>query len=154
MKSRLYRHLLFWLIYSVQETLLEYAWMPLLPAFTKPHGNGFEVYIQKEIDDYNQLIAPLILLPFIKNAFKHGINETIDDTSIEVRVGLKEGQLTFFVKNSHDHDDGKPINENIGLSSVRRQLELMYKEYSLNTFNLAQTFTFDLKTNLNRNGNV
>ena len=118
------------------------------------HGNRFDVCIQKEIDDYDQMIAPLILLPFIENAFKHGINETIDDTSIEVKVELKGGQLAFFVKNSHDRDDSKPINENIGLSNVRRQLELMYKDFSLKTLNLEQTFIVDLKINLNKNGDV
>jgi two-component system LytT family sensor kinase len=118
------------------------------------HGNRFDVCFQKEIDDYNQLIAPLILLPFIENAFKHGINEVIDDTSIEVKVELKEGQLTFFVRNSHDRDDSKPINESIGLSNVRRQLELMYNEFSLTTQNLARSFVVDLEINLKGNGNI
>lgn len=118
------------------------------------HSKSMDVIFLKEIDDYDKRIAPLILLPFIENAFKHGINETINETSIEIRVELKAGQLLFFVKNSHDREDGKPVNENIGLRNVRRQLELMYNDFSLNTTNLAQTFLVDLKIDLNSNGKI
>lgn len=118
------------------------------------HSNLFDISFHKEIDDYNQLIAPLILLPFIENAFKHGINETIDESSIEIRVVLKQGQLTFSVKNSYDGEDNKPVNEKIGLSNVRRQLELIYNDFSLITRSMKQTFFVDLKINLTRNGKI
>ena len=118
------------------------------------HSNRLDIYFYKEIDNYNQPIAPLILLPFIENAFKHGINETVDETSIEIKVELKEGQLAFYVKNSHDREEGKPVNENIGLKNVRRQLELMYNDFSLTTSNLARTFIVDLNINLNGNGKI
>ena len=118
------------------------------------YSNRLEVCFHKEIDDYNQLIAPLILLPFIENAFKHGVNDTINSTGISIKATLEKGQLAFVVKNSHDHDDNSPINENIGLSNVRRQLELMYTDFSLNTTNLAQIFIVDLKINLHSNGKI
>jgi hypothetical protein len=118
------------------------------------HSNRLDIYFHKEIDNYNQPIAPLILLPFIENAFKHGINETVDETSIEIKVELKEGQLAFYVKNSHDRDESKPVNENIGLKNVRRQLELMYNDFTLTTSNLARTFIVDLNINLNGNGKI
>jgi two-component system LytT family sensor kinase len=119
------------------------------------HSDRFNVFFHKEIDDYNQHIAPLILLPFIENAFKHGINETIDESSVEISVVLKNGQLTFLVKNTHDgQDGGTPVIEKIGLSNTRRQLELIYHDFSLTTRNVAQTFFVDLKINLNRNGKL
>jgi len=118
------------------------------------HSNRLDICFHKEIDNYNQPIAPLILLPFIENAFKHGINETIDETSIEIKVELKEGQLAFYVKNSHDREEGKPVSDNIGLKNVRRQLELMYSDFSLTTNNQTQTFIVDLHINLNRNGKI
>jgi len=118
------------------------------------HGDRFDVIFHKEIDDYDQPVAPLILLPFIENAFKHGINEAVDDTSIEVKVVLQDGQLAFFVRNSHDHDESKPISANIGLSNVRRQLELMYNEFTLTTQNMTRSFVVDLEINLRGNGNL
>jgi two-component system LytT family sensor kinase len=118
------------------------------------HSNRLDICFHKEIDNYNQPIAPLILLPFIENAFKHGINETINETSIEIKVQLREGQLVFFVKNSHEGEENKPVIEKIGLSNVRRQLELMYHDFSLTTRSLAQTFIVDLSVNLNKNGKI
>jgi LytS/YehU family sensor histidine kinase len=118
------------------------------------HSNRLDICFEKEIDNYNQPIAPLILLPFIENAFKHGINETLDETSIEIKVELKDGHLAFVVKNSHEGEEGIPIVEKIGLSNVRRQLELMYHDFSLTTRSLAQTFIVDLNVNLNRNGKL
>ena len=118
------------------------------------HSNQLDICFHKEIDNYDQPIAPLILLPFIENAFKHGINETLHETSIEIKVELKEGQLSFFVKNSHESEESKPVIEKIGLSNVRRQLELMYHDFSLTTRSLAQTFIVDLNVNLNRNGKI
>ncbi|MGZ3751159.1 MAG: sensor histidine kinase [Mucilaginibacter sp.] len=117
-------------------------------------NNKLHISFDKEIDNYNQLIAPLILLPFIENAFKHGINESIDESSIDIKVELKAGQLIFFVKNTHDREENKPINANIGLSNVRRQLELMYNDFSLEARSLAKTFFIDLKINLNSNGKI
>ncbi|HEY4325705.1 MAG TPA: histidine kinase [Mucilaginibacter sp.] len=118
------------------------------------HNKKLNIAICKEIDNYDQLIAPLILLPFIENAFKHGVNETLDETSIEIRIKLHEGQLDFYVKNGHEHEVINPVNEKIGLSNVRRQLELMYKDFSLTARNLAQTFTVDLRINLYSNGKI
>jgi two-component system LytT family sensor kinase len=118
------------------------------------HSKKLGITFHKDIDDYNQLIAPLILLPFIENAFKHGINETFEETSIDIKIRLVEGQLSFYVMNSHENEPGAPINENIGLSNVRRQLELMYKDFTLKACNLERTFIVDLNINLNSNGKI
>jgi two-component system, LytTR family, sensor kinase len=108
----------------------------------------------QEIDDYDQLISPLILLPFVENAFKHGTNDTIDAKNISINAKLNQGHLTFIVKNSHNNGCKGPIKENIGLKNVRRQLELTYSDFSLNINNLEQTFVVDLKINLNNNGKL
>jgi len=118
------------------------------------HTKKLDIIFEKEIDNYNQLIAPLILLPFIENAFKHGINETIEETTIIIKIKLVGGQLSFYVMNSHENEPGAPVNENIGLRNVRRQLELMYSEFTLNACNLERTFIVDLTINLNSNGKI
>ncbi|SHN37562.1 sensor histidine kinase [Mucilaginibacter sp. OK098] len=118
------------------------------------YSKRLEVSFNKQIDDYNQLISPLILLPFVENAFKHGVNDTIDATVIAIDVALNKGRLAFVVENSHNHPDNGRINEHIGLKNVRRQLELTYADFSLNITNLEQTFLVDLKVNLNSNGKL
>ncbi len=118
------------------------------------YSKRLEICFTKEIDDYHQLISPLILLPFIENAFKHGVSDTVDSTVIAISATLNKGQLAFLVKNSHSNSGDGQIKENIGLKNVRRQLELTYSDFTLNITNLEQTFLVDLKINLNSNGKL
>jgi LytS/YehU family sensor histidine kinase len=113
-----------------------------------------EICFCKEIDDYDQLISPLILLPFVENAFKHGTNDIINSTRISINAKLNLGYLNFIVKNNHNNNCSDQIKENIGLKNVRRQLELTYSDFSLDISNLEQIFVINLKINLNSNGKL
>ena len=117
------------------------------------YSKRLEVHFNKQVDDYSQLISPLILLPFVENAFKHGVNDTINSITISVDVRLHKGWLTFTVENTHNLGNGQ-ITEHIGLKNVRRQLELTYADFSLNITNLERTFLVGLKINLNSNGKL
>ena len=155
---RLSKLLRFMLYESAKETIPIEEEIRILEDYVQleeiRHTKKLDILFEKDIDNYNQCIAPLILLPFIENAFKHGINETLEDTSIEIKIKLVAGQLNFYVKNSHENEPGAPISENIGLSNVRRQLELMYKDFTLKACNLERTFIVDLNINLNSNGKI
>jgi hypothetical protein len=79
------------------------------------------------IDEYQ--IAPLLLLPLVENAFKHGASEKIGQAWINIDLTIKEAYLKFKITN------GKPevVNENaaqhfgnIGLENVKKRLELIY----------------------------
>lgn len=108
----------------------------------------------QQIDDMGQLITPLILLPFIENAFKHGVSETTDDTRIDIRVTLKTAQLHFIVNNSQNGHHDNDASEKIGLANVRRQLELMYRSFSLDVTKLDDSFNVDLRINLNSHATI
>lgn len=107
------------------------------------------VRMQKDIDDSSNKIAPLLLLPFVENAFKHGAGESRFDSFIHIQVKLQQGLLTFNIENTKENDMGPEIKDNIGLRNVRRQLELMYKEYDLQLQNQPHIFTVHLSINLN-----
>jgi two-component system LytT family sensor kinase len=108
----------------------------------------------KSIDDEAQPIAPLILLPFVENAFKHGASETRFNSFIHIRAQLQKGRLIFTIENSREEDGEEKIKENIGLSNVRRQLELMYPEHSLNIEPGKKIFKATLTINLSRHAAV
>ena len=108
----------------------------------------------KSIDDEAQPIAPLILLPFVENAFKHGASETRFNSFIHIRAQLQKGRLIFTIENSREEDGEEKIKENIGLSNVRRQLELMYPEHSLNIEPGKKIFKVTLTINLSRHAAV
>jgi two-component system LytT family sensor kinase len=103
---------------------------------------------EKDIDDHSITIAPLLLLPFIENAFKHGASETRFDSFIDITMTLREGILQFDIGNSKDGAGKAEIEENIGLSNVRRQLQLIYKDYNLQIQDLDQRFVIHLTINL------
>lgn len=106
------------------------------------------------IDDPAKPIAPLILLPFVENAFKHGASETRFDSFIHINLKLQDGKLNFTVENSKENGDAQHVTENIGLANVRRQLELMYGDYTLDVKNELSTFTIKLMLNLNSHAKI
>jgi two-component system, LytTR family, sensor kinase len=106
-----------------------------------------------DVDDMRQPLPPLLLMPLVDNAFKHGVSETRDQPFINIHLSVNKSQLVFVVKNSADESRvDKDIKENIGLSNVRRQLELLYTEWSLDAGQSGAVFTARLSINLAGNG--
>ncbi|MFK7772688.1 MAG: sensor histidine kinase, partial [Saprospiraceae bacterium] len=112
------------------------------------YDNRLVVNFTKKIDDLNQSIAPLLLLPFVENSFKHGASEMRFKTQIDIEIYLENNQLEFSIFNKRDAD----INKNekgLGLQNVKRQLELLYP--NLHQLNIEQTessFQVNLKIDL------
>ena len=77
-----------------------------------------------EIDEEIQ-IAPMMLIPFVENAFKHG---NLEDgfLRIEIRVEVANNQLDFFIKNTVQKHDLTSDKSGIGLENIRKRLELNY----------------------------
>lgn len=118
------------------------------------YNERLTIRLEKEIDNDGQLIAPLLLLPFIENAFKHGASETRFDSYIHISVELKGGWLKFFIENSKEETGDTTVTDNIGLSNVRRQLELMYQEHNLQVDNQKDRFAVYLTINLNNDATL
>lgn len=75
----------------------------------------------------NQILEPMLLIPFVENAFKHGIGMVADPTII-VDVKINPGDMYFTVKNkiSPESSNEKDLSSGIGLKNVQRRLELIY----------------------------
>ena len=84
----------------------------------------------------NQLIEPMLLIPFIENAFKHGTG-TIDDPIIEISLKISEGLIDFRVKNKFDpaNEEIKDRTSGIGLPNVIRRLNLLYDQKHILSIN-------------------
>lgn len=90
------------------------------------YGDRLHVSYEEHIDDPAQPIAPLLLLPFVENAFKHGASEARFATHISIRLQLENGRLSFEVRNDKEQDEAGAETEGLGLRNVQRQLELLY----------------------------
>lgn len=84
-----------------------------------------------ELDEPQQSIAPLLLLPLVENAFKHGASENRAEAWIRLSVILKDNELNVRVENSINlQNTSSQGREGIGLKNLQRQIELLYPENS------------------------
>ncbi|HKR03970.1 MAG TPA: histidine kinase [Bacteroidia bacterium] len=113
------------------------------------YDDSLHVNFNHDIEDMKQALPPLLLMPLVENAFKHGVSETRNQPFVDIHLSVKQRQLTFVVKNSAEKfPDEKGVIENIGLSNLRRQLELLYTDYNLSVQQGESAFTAALKINL------
>ncbi|MCU0450952.1 MAG: histidine kinase [Bernardetiaceae bacterium] len=103
------------------------------------YQNRLHIDFQRQIDAEAEPIAPLILLPLVENAFKHGAGESRFAASIRLALTLAQGHLHFEVENSKEQP-AREANEQIGLANLRRQLELLYPGAHLLIEDGEQTF--------------
>lgn len=108
----------------------------------------------REIDSELEQISPLLLLPFVENAFKHGASESRFESYIHIDMKLENSILHFNIENTKENNQKSDVNENIGLKNVKRQLELMYKEYKMVVKSELSLFKVCLTINLKSNAEV
>jgi two-component system, LytTR family, sensor kinase len=111
------------------------------------YDDSLRINFNHDVEDMKQALPPLLLIPLVENAFKHGVSETRDRPFVDIHLSVSNRQLLFSVKNSAETLAGV-VKENIGLSNLRRQLQLLYKEYDLSFQQNEAAFTAVLKINL------
>ncbi len=92
---------------------------------------GNEVEIRSSFPEYPPLafIEPMMLIPFVENAFKH-VAQPYGKSFIDIRIQYENGELKMLVKNSYTPKDTgtKDAHSGIGLQNVKRRLNLLYKD--------------------------
>lgn len=92
---------------------------------------------------HNLSISPLLLLPFVENAFKHGNLQS--PRPVTIQCGTNNSSLQFSVKNTKAGKQKDAVG-GVGLSNIRRRLELLYpNRHSLNIDDGPQHFTINLE---------
>lgn len=113
------------------------------------YGDKVKVIKEIVINDAGVQITPLIILPLIENCFKHGISGSQEISTINYKMNLDENILSVQTKNILSKESVVPEKkEGIGLVNIKRQLELLYRDYSLNFFEKENYFIVDLKIKL------
>jgi LytS/YehU family sensor histidine kinase len=113
------------------------------------YDESLQISFNCDIEDMKQALPPLLLMPLIENAFKHGVSETRGRPFVDIHLSIKNRQLNLVVKNSSEVTSSEQgVKENIGLSNLRRQLELLYKVYNLSVQQNNTVFIATLKINL------
>lgn len=92
------------------------------------YGNRFSVDLQVTGDISKCLVAPLLLLPFVENAFKHSTTNEITGAWISIEIMIDKHELTLVVANSYDPGILKSdhISSGIGIKNIRQRLDILY----------------------------
>jgi sensor histidine kinase YesM len=99
-----------------------------------------------ELYDENVMIEPLLLIPFVENAFKHGTG-LVDDPKISILLETDEQNLYFKVVNKFDPSGKieKDPSSGIGIANVKRRIELLYgRDHHLDIITRGDNFETDL----------
>ena len=99
-------------------------------------------------DDEKKGISPLLLLPLVENAFKHSHDL---NTHIEIYVSLHNDIFNFTISNNltENLDSELLQKDGIGLSNIKRQLAILYEDYSFEAVKKDLTFEVKLTIHLN-----
>ena len=116
---------------------------------------GIELYTEYNEDEMKDItIAPLIFFNFIENAFKHGLNSTIDNAWVKIHIAFKNKTLLLKIENSYNEvrrieNSTKQAAGGIGIENTRKRLELLYPgKHSLEIDKTKLTYKILLSINL------
>ena len=111
-----------------------------------------EVHFDVEKIDSDFKIAPLILIVFIENAFKHSQSGQSSDIKIDISVKLKNTTLEFICENNYESGFSlDSVAKGIGLKNVKKRLELLYpKKHILQIEEADNSYKVYLKLELEK----
>jgi two-component system, LytTR family, sensor kinase len=114
-------------------------------------GKNVQVNVSLQKIDDNYEIEPMLLIPFVENAFKHGTG-LIEGAMIKIQLKVENNKLDFMVQNKYDPSstEVKDKTSGIGLTNVKRRLNLLYGNKQCLLITQADNwFNVSLQLNLN-----
>lgn len=116
------------------------------------YGKRVNITFNENVDD-NVEIAPLILLTFLENTFKHGVSQEINMAIISIDIIGNSKFIEFKIYNSKPNiseKDSTSERDSIGLNNIKKQLSLLYpNRYQLDIVNEKNYYRVYLKIILN-----
>lgn len=106
--------------------------------------------VEKKLNHPKLNISPMLLVPFVENAFKHG---DFRNKGFEMKISDENKILHFYLLN-FKKEKMKDTVSGIGIENVKKRLEILYpKKYELNITETETNFTVDLKIDLKNEEN-
>jgi sensor histidine kinase YesM len=103
------------------------------------------------VKDYNAdaRIPPMLLMTFVENVFKHGIDKSSSDNKIDISLIHQDGYLLFQTRNRIHENPAQVASHGFGIQNLRKRLGLLYEtKFELNIERTDQYFTAFLKVPL------
>jgi LytS/YehU family sensor histidine kinase len=121
--------------------------------FVQLRNDRVKIDLTTQLDETNNVIAPLLFLPFIENAIKHGIGKHINNPWIRIFIRAQNNQVVFECTNSNHNKmkiaGPKVESGGIGLKNVKKRLALLYENrYQLKITDSASEYKVNLTLSL------
>jgi sensor histidine kinase YesM len=116
------------------------------------YGDRLDLLVEINGTYKNKIIAPLLMIPFVENCFKHGASAMRGQQWIKLSININEDQLDFKLSNSKPPDTNN-INgkKGIGLANVQKRLQLLYPGmHFLKTESTGDCYIVHLQISLQR----
>jgi sensor histidine kinase YesM len=110
------------------------------------YGERLKVDWQVNGDPESVQVAPLLLMPLVENAFKHGISKTRSLQRLTIKLEITGRNVDFYIENTKPSGvvaDSR--DKGMGLTNLRKRLDLLYRERNtLKIFEQDQRYTVHL----------
>ena len=115
------------------------------------YGNKLDLHYLVTDNTKDVYIAPLLLLPFVENCFKHGTSNVLQNPWINLTIELKGNTLVMKLMNGKSKTEASKGKPGIGITNVRQRLDLLYKgKHELAIREEEEVFIVDLQIELVR----
>lgn len=117
------------------------------------YGKRLDMQVEIHGDFENKVIAPLLMIPFVENSFKHGTSQMLQHPWIKLEITTVKDQLFFKVSNSKPSlIRANKQNKGIGLINVKKRLQLLYPgKHQLDVSETEDMFTVNMQILLEEN---
>ena len=114
------------------------------------YGTRLSMQVELMNPDGNHFIAPLLMIPFVENSFKHGVSQMLDHPRICLKIYVEGNMLHFYLNNSKPPTIENPdLRKGIGLENVRKRLDLLYPgKHTLLILTTEDSFTVQMDISL------
>src|ERR1700722_1555139 len=115
------------------------------------YGNSIDMQVEITGDLAQKRIAPLLMIPFVENSFKHGTSQILREPWIHLFIQADDDVVHFSLTNSKPGEETPRHRKGIGLYNVRKRLELLYPATHLLLIESTKnTFTVNMQIPISR----
>lgn len=114
------------------------------------YGNKLDLHFALPEENCTFSIAPLILLPFVENCFKHGASKFLKAPWVHLNIQIEDGTLIMKLMNGKDQNQSSEHQKlGTGINNVRKRLELLYPgKHKLEIINDPYVYIVNLRVAL------
>jgi sensor histidine kinase YesM len=113
------------------------------------HQESHQIELDVQVENEQLKINPLLLLPYVENAFKHGLEQETGNGFVKIIIHVDQAELTMEVHNSKPVLCATNKKKGIGLDNLKKRLDILYQgKHSVSVENTLQFYKSQLTLKL------